>query len=210
MKKLISWLVPKEKKLFGMLAEQSMELLSSAKELNNFIGDYSKFGRSDRKEKSYSIKKACGRIGELNNGIMQKLSHGSVSDRDEIYKVSQLLEDAGGFIGDCALRFTILSIERIDGHTMKLAYILHSMAEELNKAMLDLDKKNMKNHYERLQNLKNEAEEAYNEALSELFHFYKNSIDIMKYREVYELLKAAAKSCEAAAKIVESVVAKYA
>lgn len=56
MKKIIRWLVPKEEKFFEMLAEESENALESAKQLKNFVDNYSKFERSERKSKAKSIK----------------------------------------------------------------------------------------------------------------------------------------------------------
>ena len=40
------------------------------------------------------------------------------------------------------------------------------------------------------------------------FHFYKNSIDIMKYREIYGLLGATIKKCRDAAGMIEEMPGK--
>ena len=110
-------------------------------------------------------------------------------------------------IGTVALRFVLLGIERIDVHIIKLVDIVHSAASELNKSILDLKKSNgMKEHYIKIRSLENEADDAYHEALSELFHFYKNSIDIIKYKEIYELLEEITDKCEDAAHIMKRYV----
>ena len=210
MKRIISWLVPREKRFFGMLAEQSGNVLGAARELSAFIDGYSKLERSLRTEKVLSIKKISEKIDGLGSEMLRKLNKSSAPDKEDIHKVVLLLGETAGLISDCALRFVILSIERIDNYMLKLADILQHSAEELDKAMLDSKKpNNMKSHCERIQSLRNEAEEIYNKALSELFHFYKNSIDIMKYREVYELLRAAIKKCKAAAELVDGIVARH-
>ena len=210
MKRIISWLVPREKRFFDMLAEQSGNVLGAARELSAFIDDYPKLERSLRRENALSIKKISEKTDELGSEMLRKLNKSSAPDKEDLHEVALLLGEAAGLISDCALRFVILGIERIDDYMPRLAYILRLSAEELDKAMLDSKKPNsMKSHCERMRSLRNEAEEIYNKALSELFHFYKNSIDIMKYREVYELLRAAIKKCKATAEIVEGIAARH-
>ena len=41
-------------------------------------------------------------------------------------------------------------------------------------------------------------------------HFYKNSIDIIKYKEIYELLEEIIDKCEDVAHVIESIAVKHA
>jgi len=122
-----------------------------------------------------------------------------------------LLDDVVDLIDTATLRFVILGIERIDNHIIKLVSVTHQSVEELNKAVADLKKlKHVKEHYVKIHSLENEADEVYYNALSELFHFFKNPIDIIKYKEVYELLEGVTDKCEDVANVIESIVIKHA
>ena len=68
----------------------------------------------------------------------------------------------------------------------------------------------MKEHYIKIHSLENDADEEYYKAIDELFHFYKNPIDIIKYKEIYELLEGITDKCEDAINVVESIVVKHA
>lgn len=209
MKKIMSWLIQKDRKLFDMLAGQSANILEEAKELGEFIHEYSKFERNERKAKASSIKKMEDKAGKLKFDITNKLRRSSAADRIEMGNIAVALNEIADLISNTALKFVILGIERVDDHIPKLADALQNSAECLNKITLNLKKPSeIKIHYERLQSLKLEAEGIYNEALSELFHFYKNSIDIMKYREIYDILGAAIKKCGDAAGMIEEMFGK--
>ena len=79
------------------------------------------------------------------------------------------------------LRLVLLGIERIDDYISKLAGIILEAVTEVNKHVADLRKlKYGKDHYVKIHALENEADDVYHEALSQLFHYYKNSIDIIK------------------------------
>ncbi len=210
MKNIINWLMPKDKKLFEMLEEQSGNVLEAAKELKSLIDNYSSFERKERKSKAHSIENLEEKIDGLNHEIARKLDNSSAIGMSHMQKIALLLEEIADLIRDSALSFVILSIERIDDYMIKLAGILHSSAQELNKMVLEMkNRKSIKESYEKLQSLKNDSEGVYNEAVSELFHFYKNSIDIMKHREVYNLLKNAVKKCRSAAEIADGMAAGH-
>ena len=213
MKRIMNWLVPKEEKFFELLAKQSENALKAAEELKEFVRDYEKSSRSERKSKSNSMKSIERKGDEIAHEIMEKLDTTFITpiDKEDIHRMTVLLDDVVDLIDTATLRFVILGIERIDNHIIKLVSVTHQSVEELNKAVADLKKlKHVKEHYVKIHSLENEADEVYYNALSELFHFFKNPIDIIKYKEVYELLEGVTDKCEDVANVIESIVMKHA
>ena len=213
MKKIINWLVPKEKEIFEMLARQSENALEGAKELKNFVANYDKFERSERKARAQVIKNIEYKGDEITHEIVGKLNKRFAAHigKEDIHKIAVLLDDVTDLINEAALRFTLLGIERIDAHITKLSDIIYNCVSEVNKSIGDLKKlKDIEKHYAKIHALENEANEIYHEALSELFHFYKNSIDIIKYREIYGLLEETINKCEDVAHTVERIAVKHA
>ncbi len=207
------WLVPKEEKFFEMLNEQAKNALEGAQELKNFVDKYEKLERSERKSKAQLIKNIEHKGDEITHSILEKLDTTFITpiDKEDIHQMAVLLDDIIDLINVVTLRFVLLGIERIDNHIIKLVDIIHSAVVELNKSILDLRKlKNMREHYVKIHSLENEADDIYHEALSELFHFYKNSIDIIKYKDIYELLEDITDKCEDVTNVIESIVVKHA
>lgn len=207
------WLVPKEEKFFDMLTEQSENTLEGAKELKNFVHNYTKFERSERKSMAQTIKNIEHKGDEITHKIIEKLNKTFITpiDKEDIHQMAVLLDDVIDLINAVALRFVLLGIERIDTHITQLVDITLNAVIELNKSILDLRKlKDMREHYIKIHSLENEADEIYHEALSELFHYYKNSIDIIKYKDIYELLEKITDKCEDVAHVIENIVVKHA
>ena len=150
---------------------------------------------------------------EIAHEIMEKLDTSFITpiDKEDIHRMNVLLDDVVDLINTATLRFVLLGIERIDKHIIKLVTITHNSVAELNKSVVDLKKlKHVKEHYVKIHDFENEADEVHYEALSELFHFFKNPIDIIKYKEVYELLEEITDKCEDVADVIESIVVKHA
>ena len=213
MKKIMRWLVPKEEKFFEMLAEQSENALKAAEELKGFIGDYEKSDRHQRKSKSNSMRAVERKGDEIAHEIMEKLDTTFITpiDKEDIHRMTMLLDDVVDLITTTTLRFVLLGIERLDKHIIRLVDITYNSVAELNKSVADLKKlKHVKEHYVKIHSFENEADDEYHEALSDLFHFYKNAIDIIKYKEVYELLEGITDKCEDVANVIESIVVKHA
>lgn len=213
MKKILRWLVPKEKKFFEMFREQSENVLEGAKELKIFVDDYSNLERSERKARAYAIKRIEHKGDEISKRIFERLNRDSNAfiDKEYIQQMAIILEDIIDLISITASRFVVLSIERIDGHIIKLVGVIKSTASEVNDSILDLESlKNMEDHCRKIRELEKKADEIYEDALSDLFHFYKNSIDIIKNKEIYDLLENTADKCKDLANIIESIAVKHA
>ena len=213
MANIMHWLVPKEEKFFEMLTEQAENALEGARELKNFVNNYSKFERSERKSRANVIKAIEHKGDEITHKIIEGLNKTFITpiDKEDIHEMAVLLDDIIDLINAVALRFVLLGIERIDDFIVKLVGIILNSVTEVNKSVMDLRKlKDMREHYIKIHSLENEADEVYHEALSELFHFYKNSIDIIKYKEIYELLERITDKCEEVTHVIESIVVKHA
>ena len=213
MANIMHWLVPKEEKFFEMLTEQAENVLEGAKELKSFVANYDKFERNERKSKIQAIKSIEHKGDEITHKIIESLNKTFITpiDKEDIHEMAVLLDDVIDLINAVALRFVLLGVERIDAHIIKLVDIILDAAAELNKSILDLRKlKDMREHYIKIHSLENEADEVYHEALSELFHFYKNSIDIIKYKEIYDLLEDVTDKCEDVTNVIENIVVKHA
>jgi len=212
MKSIIRWFVPKEEKLFEMLAEQSQNALECTKELKNFVNNYEKFERSERKSQANAIKNIKLKGNELTRKTIEKLIKTSIStvDKHDLHQMAVLLDDITDLITMVALRLVHLSVERIDNRISELLDLILDVVIEVDKSILNLKNlKVMKEHCANISTLNNKAEDVYNEALSELFHFYKNSIDIIKYKEIYEILERITEKCRDAVDIIESIIIKH-
>ncbi|MBI2654574.1 DUF47 domain-containing protein [Candidatus Woesearchaeota archaeon] len=210
---IMHWLVPKEDKFFEMLTEQAENALEGAKELKTFVDNYSKFDRSERKAKTQIIKNIERKGDEITHKMIDKLNKTFVTpiDKEDIHRMAVLLDDVIDLINAVALRFVLLSVERIDEYITKLTDLILSSVSELNKSISDLRKlKDMKEQYIKIHSLENEADDVYHSALSDLFHYHKNSIDIIKYKEIYELLEEITDKCEDITHVIETIVVKHA
>lgn len=213
MASIMHWLVPKEEKFFEMLAEQSENALEGAKQLKDFVSSYDKLEKGERKAKAQSIKSIENKGDNITHKIIEQLNKTFITpiDKEDIHQMAILLDDMTDLINAVSLRFLLLGIERTDIHINKFAGIILDCATELNKSVLDLRRlKEMNGHYVKIHSLENDADDVFCEALSELFHYYKNSIDIIKYKEIYELLEKTTDKCEEITHVIENIVVKHA
>ena len=212
MKRIMNFLLPKEKKFLDMLIEQSETALEASTKLKSFVDEYENIERNDRKQKSHSIKRISQKCEEIKNKIFDDLNKSSRTpiDKGDLRKLAILLGDISELVDDVASRFVILGIERIDSYTPKLVALVNNCIGEVYKTIKDLKRlKEVEEHYSSVHSLKGNADEVFNEALSDLFHFYKNSMDIMKNKEIYELLKEITEKCNKISYVISNIIAEH-
>ena len=212
MKKVMRFFLPKEKKFFEMLSDQSETALEASKELGRFVSEYENTERDERKQKIKSLNALKEKNGEAATEIMHKLSKSfrAPIDKEDIALLSFLIYDITRLTHAVSSRLVILGIERIDDYSPKLISVANKCINEVNKSIKNLDRpKGMDGHFSNMTGIRNEAEKIYDEALSELFHFYKNSLDIIKYREVYNLIEKMIEKSFEVSYVIGRVFAKH-
>ena len=88
--------------------------------------------------------------------------------------------------------------------------MINKLAIELHSAVLLLKSPNgINEHFVEVHRLENEADDIYFRAIADLFKSTKDPIEIIKWKEVYEILEYATDRCESVANIIESIVLKH-
>ena len=67
----------------------------------------------------------------------------------------------------------------------------------------------MNKHIVEIHRLENEADDIYFHAIGDLFRNETDPINLIKWKELYEILENATDRCESVANIIESVVLKH-
>ncbi len=67
----------------------------------------------------------------------------------------------------------------------------------------------MNKHFVEIHRLENEADDVYFRAMGDLFKNSSNPVNIIKWKELYEILENATDRCESVANIIESIVLKH-
>ncbi len=210
---ILKWIVPKDDLFFDLLNKQSENALDGAKELRNFVKNYHELGMLDKKQNAKRLKNYETMGDEITHRIMESLDKTFITpiDKEDIHRVAVLLDDVVDLLNIVGQRFIILGIKKIDEYIIKLVDIINSSITELNECIHDLKaQSNLKHYYIKIHTLENDADDVLHEAISELFHDHNDPIDIIKYKEIYELLEKITDKCEDITHVTESVVVKHA
>ena len=212
MANLVNWLLPKEKKFFLMLKDQASNVVDGASEFKNLIDNYNSLSDVKRKELVKKIKEIESKGDNIVHNIIGSLDKTFITpiDKEDIHRLSMLLDDVIDFIYATSIRLTIFKISRINDHIRKLSDIILETVKKIELGVIGVSKlKSMNRFYIDIHTLENKADDIYHEALGDLFN-KKNPIEIIKYREIYEYLENITDRCEDIANVIESIVVKHA
>ncbi|MEZ5427450.1 MAG: DUF47 family protein [Pyrinomonadaceae bacterium] len=201
-------LLPREDEYFVFFTRMT-EIIQEASDLlvQMVEGDSGNF-------ESYSarIKNAEHSCDELTHKITTKLNKSFITpfDREDIYTLSVALDDVCDYIDAGARAIMMYDIREINVHAKGLAKVIKGLSAEINAAVSMLKKPNgMTKHIVEIHRLENEADDIYFRAIGELFQKETNPIQLIKWKELFEILESATDRCESVANIIESVVLKH-
>ena len=201
-------LLPREDEYFTLFSEISSKIQDAARLLVEMLEE----SEPDLIAYTRQIKDVEHACDELTHRVTTKLNKSFItpSDRTDIYTLSVALDDICDYIDAGARAVRMYDIRTITEHAKQLARVIDKLATELHSAVLLLKNPNGINaHFVEVHRLENEADDIYFRAIGELFKSSTDPIEIIKWKEVYEILEYATDRCESVANIIESIVLKH-
>lgn len=201
----------KEEIFFDMFVTTTEMACAAAKNLNDLITDF-----TDVDRKIDSIQQLEHNCDMSIHDIVQQLNRSFITpiDREDINEIAKMLDNITDAIEDTAHRFRMFDIKSIREDAKKLSDLIVVCTEELKNVMIEL--KHMKTSKELCQKIievnriENEGDLLYRTAMASLFTSGLDTLEIIKWKEIYEFLENSLDACEDVANIVEGVVMKHA
>ncbi len=208
---MLSWFVPREAKFFDMFRETSGHIVDAAKELIVLTNDLSTVETQAKKIKDLEHK-----ADAVTHKAVESLHQTFITplDRDEIYRLITNMDDILDFIDAASQRFLMYDIRRVTPEVKELAQIIVKCAEDVRVAVAGLE--DMKNAPEilkrcvELNRLENEADHVMRVGMGKLFRNDLDFKELIKLKEIYEMLESVTDRCEDVANIIESIVLDHA
>jgi uncharacterized protein len=212
MANIMHWLLPKEEKFFHMLNEQSSNVIYGAEEFKKLVYNYDKISFSKKKEMIKGIEDIEGKGDDLTHNIIKTLDQTFITpiDKEDIYRLTILLDDVIDLLNKTSRRFLIYKISRIDSHIKELTNSIVEIVKKIDQGIMKVSKlKDMNEFYVSVHTIENKGDDLYRDALAKLFD-KQDTIEIIKYKEIYDFLEDTLNKCEEISNVIESIVVKHA
>ncbi|MEO9023133.1 MAG: DUF47 family protein [Ginsengibacter sp.] len=135
-------------------------------------------------------------------------------DREDIHYLATALDDICDYIYSSAKKINFYKVNPDDSSFHKLADLILSGCTEVRKAVAELrDMKNLRKITDAMvaiNSIENQADDVFDMSIEKLFENEPDAKEVIKKREIYQVMEIVTDKCEDAANVIESIIIKYA
>ena len=201
-------LVPRDTKFYDMFAEMASNIVEAAQLLKSILQDF-----QNVEVRTQQLKDLEHKGDDMTHGVLVKLHQTFITpfDREDIHQLASAMDDVLDFMHAAGERLVLYKITYAPPAAAELADVILRQAQQLEKAVVALDKHDQVIEIcVEINRLENEADRIARRALGELFEREKDPINLIKQKELLEVLETATDKAEDAANVLEAVVLKSA
>lgn len=199
-------LMPKEEKYFEDFKEMISHIEEMAKYSENLFNSEVPDQNNFIKMKPLEV-----RCDEISYKITKRLNKTFITpfDREDIFALIKRLDDVSDMLLGAAARVDTFNLTKKIKYADKMAAIIHQQVIELGKAIQDLKIRSV-NECKAVKDLESEADKVYQQAMKELFVDETNAVELIKKKEILDLLERICDRCQSTANVILSIFIKNA
>lgn len=135
-------------------------------------------------------------------------------DREDIHYLATSLDDIADYIYASAKKINFYRVNPNDMGVTKMADLIALGCVQVDKAIKEL--RNMKNMrlitdaLVSINSIENQADDIFDMSIERLFATEPDAKEVIKKREIYQVMEIVTDKCEDAANVIESIIVKYA
>jgi uncharacterized protein len=205
--------LPKDRVFYSLFEQVSDRVLEMAKLLKDLVDepDFSK-----RAAVISKIEDLEHENDELTHKIFTELGRNFITpfDREDIHYLASSLDDIADYIYACAKKINFYRVDPVDHGLHRFAELIYLSTEQVRNAVKEL--RNMKNlrvmteALVKINSIENQADDLFDHSIERLFAEEPDAKEVMKLREIYQVMEIATDKCEDAGNVIESIIIKYA
>src|SRR5688572_22921862 len=152
---------------------------------------------------------------ELTHNIFTELGRNFITpfDREDIHYLATSLDDIADYTYAAAKKINFYRVNPNDTGMQKMAELIEQAAHQVRIAVKELrDMKNMRNITEslvKINSIENQADDIFDMSIEKLFATEPDAKEVIKKREIYQVMEIVTDKCEDASNVIESIIIKY-
>lgn len=200
-------LIPREEKFFEDFEAMAVELRKGAGLLAEMLAPEHPVW-----EKAPAIKLVEHRCDEISSDVLLRLQKTFVTpiDREDIHALACALDDVIDDIDASADMLRLYRIEHVRPAARELSLAIVSACDEVHRGIVALGRQqDVRGAVREISNIENRADGAYTTGVGQLFEEEKDPIQVIKWKEILDMLEGATDRCKDVAKVLEAVYVKH-
>ncbi len=213
MNSILKIFLPKDKIFFNLFEGVAETVLKMAAKLKEVV--YEK----DFEKRSILIKDIEDlehKNDDATHKIFTELGRNFITpfDREDIHYLTTALDDICDYIYASAKKINFYKVNPADVGFQKMAELIYNSCTEVQKAVNELrDMKNLRKITDAMvtiNSIENQADDVFDMSIENLFETEPDAKEVIKKREIFQVMEIVTDKCEDAANVVESIIIKYA
>ncbi len=153
---------------------------------------------------------------ELTHNLFTELGRNFITpfDREDIHYLATSLDDIADYIYAAGKKINFYRVNPNDTGMQKFAELIEQGAAQVKIAVVELrDMKNMRKITEalvKINSIENQADDVFDFSIEKLFATEPDAKEVIKKREIYQVMEIVTDKCEDASNVIESIIIKYA
>jgi predicted phosphate transport protein (TIGR00153 family) len=200
-------LTPKETSFYDLFAQAADNLVVGAALLAELLGA----DKAERVVIAERMRDAEHASDEITHGIYRQLNSSFITpfDREDIYKLASLLDDVMDEMDAAADLVSLYQIDALPAGVADQVDVLVRAADLTAEAMPRLrTMKDLQDYWIEINRLENQADQIHRKLLAQLFNGKYDAMEVLKLKQIVDVLEEAADAFEHVANTVETIAVK--
>jgi len=200
--------MPRDGDFFVLFQKQAENIVAGAQAFTKMLEHY-----TGVPEQVQIIKAIEHQGDELTHQIFRKLNQTFITpfDREDMHELCGTMDDVIDLIDAAASRFVLYRVDSVRPGTIELSKVLGAATVELSAAIHAMETPDKALHRViEINRLENESDRICRTLIAQLFEEEKDPVQIIKWKEIFEVIETAVDKCEDVSNVIESVMLKNA
>lgn len=209
----MKFFLPKDRIFYQLFEEVSVTSLEMAMLLKKMVNEREFDLRADILRQIEDLEH---KNDDLTHKIFTELSRNFITpfDREDIHYLATAMDDVADYIFASAKKINFYRVDPQHESFTKMAELIVQGCDSIKTAVTGLkDMKNMRQITDalvRINSIENQADDVFDYSIERLFATENDAKEVIKKREIYQVMEIATDKCEDAANVIESIIVKYA
>ncbi len=205
--------LPKDRIFYSLFEQVAAELKKMGSKLKEVVHEPNYEARGKLIKEMEDMEHV---MDDLTHNIFTELGRNFITpfDREDIHLLASSLDDIADYMYASAKKINFYHVNPDDMGMHKFAELIDTATNHVYKAVTEL--RNMKNIRQitdalmAINTIENTADDIFDLSIERLFDNEPDAKEVIKKREIYQVMEIVTDKCEDVANVIESIIIKYA
>jgi uncharacterized protein Yka (UPF0111/DUF47 family) len=204
--------MPKDKIFYSLFEEVADGVAKMGKLLKNMVKEQN----AEKRASLASLVEDQEHINDdLTHKVFTELGRNFITpfDREDIHYLASALDDICDYIYSTTKKINFYKVNPNDTGIQKLADLIEEGTLKIREAVGELrnmrDMRKITDALVKINSIENQADDIFDMSIDRLFETEPDAKEVIKKREIYQVMEVVTDKCEDAANVIESIIIKY-